>query len=119
MITGPSEEECWKAMQQPAGMVNSLGIHEAVRKRQWGTCRPGTWVGSVMEATDKGVYVPVSHKKREKSQRYIGDIIEELKGSGEMVSFKSLVEKHGFLMHVTRTYPVHGPVSKRNPSNFG
>jgi hypothetical protein len=104
-ITAPSEEECWQATRQAASIVNSLGIQEAARKRRWGTWRPGAWAGSIVEATDEGVYVTVSQEKWEKSQKYIGEIIAELKGAGETVDFKGLEKKRGFLIYATRTYP--------------
>jgi hypothetical protein len=62
-VTGPTEEDCWKARRQTASIVNSLGIQEAARKQRWGSRRPGAWAGSIVEATDAGVYVTVSQEK--------------------------------------------------------
>jgi hypothetical protein len=111
-VTGPSEEECWKATWQAASIVNSLGIQEAARKNRWGTRKPGAWAGSIVEATDEGVYVTVSQEKWENSQRYIGEIISELSDSQGSLDFKGLERKRRFLIYVTRTYPLMVPYLK-------
>ena len=111
-VTAPSKDDCWKATCQAAYTVNSLGIQEAARKRRWGTKRPGAWAGSIVESTDEGVFVTVSQEKWEKSRRYIGEIISELKASNGVLEFKGLERKRGFLIYVTRTYPSMVPYLK-------
>jgi hypothetical protein len=111
-VTGPTKEACWQATRQAASTANSLGIQEAARKRRWGTRRPGAWAGSIVESTAEGVFVTVSQEKWEKSRRYIGEIISELKNSDGILDFKALERKRGFLIYVTRTYPSMVPYLK-------
>jgi hypothetical protein len=111
-VTAPTKDECFHATRQAASTVNSLGIQEAARKRRWGRRRPGAWAGSIVESTEEGVFVTVSQEKWEKSRRYIGDIIAELKDAGGMLEFKELEKKRGFLIYVTRTYPSMVPYLK-------
>lgn len=112
-ITAPSEEESWQATRQAASTVNSLGIQEAARKRRWGSKRPGAWAGSIVETTEAGVYVTVSQEKWDKCRRYIGEIVGELRQSGDdTLEFKPLERKRGFLIYVTRTFPSMVPYLK-------
>jgi hypothetical protein len=112
-ITGPSEEECWAATRQTASRVNELGIQEAARKRRWPSQKPGAWAGSIVEASEQGVYVTVSQERWTKARRYIGEIVDELASSGnKTLDFKPLERKRGFLIYVTRTYPAMVPYLK-------
>jgi hypothetical protein len=43
-----------------------------------------------VEATDEGVFITVPQEKWEKSQRYIGEIIDELKSLRGSLDFKGL-----------------------------
>jgi hypothetical protein len=51
-------------------------------------------------------------EKWEKSKRYIGEIIEELRSSRGVLEFKGLAKKRGFLIYVTPTYPSMVPYLK-------
>eukprot|EP00980_Cylindrotheca_fusiformis_P019180 scaffold6510_cov122-Cylindrotheca_fusiformis.AAC.2 len=112
-VTGPTEDECWKATRQAASILNELGIQEAARKRRWGSRKPGAWAGSIVETMESGVYVMVDQEKWSKSRRYIGEILHELQSSKEgSLDFKALEKKRGFLIYVTRTYPSMVPYLK-------
>ena len=110
-LTGSSSEECRKAGRRAASVANSLGIQDAARKRRFSSRKPGAWAGSVVETTDKGVFVTVSQEKWDKCKRYIGDIIEEL-GRTQQLNHKELEKKRGFLIYVTRTFPAMVPYLK-------
>ena len=77
-ICAPNAEESWKATRQAASRLNHLGIQEAARKRRWGCRKPGAWAGSIVETTDDKIFVSVDEEKWEKTQRYIGEIIDEV-----------------------------------------
>lgn len=62
--------------------------------------------------TDEEVFVTASQEKWEKSRRYIGEIIVELKSSRGVLDFKGLERKQGFLIYITRTYPSMVPYLK-------
>jgi len=112
-VTGPTEADCWQATRQAASTLNALGIQEAARKRRWPSRRPGAWAGSIVETTDDGVVVMVDQEKWEKSRRYLGEILEELRASkDDSLDFKALEKKRGFLIYVTRTYPSMVPYLK-------
>jgi hypothetical protein len=68
--------------------------------------------GSIVESTDKGVFVTVSQEKWEKLRRYIGEIIEELVSLEGTLDFKNLEKKQGFLIYITQTYPLMVPYLK-------
>jgi hypothetical protein len=82
------------------------------KKERWGSCRPGALAGSIVESTDKGVFVTVSQEKWEKLRRYIGEIIEELVSLEGTLDFKNLEKKQGFLIYITQTYPLMVPYLK-------
>lgn len=112
-VTGPTKDECWKATRQAASRLNSLGVQEAPRKRRWSSRTPGAWAGSIVESTKDGVMVMVDEEKWDKSRRYIGEIIAEMKKSKDgSLGFKDLERKRGFLIYVTRTYPAMVPFLK-------
>jgi hypothetical protein len=59
-LTGNSRDEVNKATRVATSRLQKLGIQDAPRKRCWGSRRPGAWAGSIVEATNDGVYVTVS-----------------------------------------------------------
>jgi hypothetical protein len=112
-ITGATKDDCWSATRQAGSIFNSLGIHEAARKRRWPSKQPRASAGSIVETTEQGVFVQVSNEKWDKCRRYIGEIVAELASSAdETLEFKALERKRGFLIYVTRTYPVMVPYLK-------
>jgi hypothetical protein len=76
-LTGNSQDEVNQATWVATSRLQKLGVQDAPRKRRWESRRPGAWAGSIVEATNDGVYVTVSQEKWEKSQRYIGKALEE------------------------------------------
>jgi hypothetical protein len=80
-LTGNSQDEVNQATRVATSRLQKLGVQDAPRKRRWGSRRPGAWAGSIVEATNDGVYVTVLQEKWEKSQRYIGEALGELLGS--------------------------------------
>jgi hypothetical protein len=110
-LTGSSSKECRQAGRRAASVANSLGIQDAARKRRFASKTPGAWAGSVVETSEEGVFVTVSQEKWDKCKRYIGDIVEELNRS-QKLNHKELEKKRGFLIYVTRTYPVMVPFLK-------
>jgi hypothetical protein len=113
-LTGNSQDEVNQATRVATSRLQKLGVQDAPRKsRRWGSRRPGAWAGSIVEATNHGVYITVSQEKLEKSQRYIGEALGELLGlRDDSLDFKSLESKRGFLIYVTRTYPSMVPYLK-------
>jgi hypothetical protein len=67
-LTGNSQDEVNQATWVTTSRLQKLGVQDAPRKRRWGSRRPGAWAGSIVEATNDGVYVTVSQEKWEKSQ---------------------------------------------------
>jgi hypothetical protein len=93
-LTGNSKDEVKQATRVATSRLQKLGIQDAPRKRRWGSRRPGAWAESIVEATDSGVYVTVSQKKWEKSQRYIGEALaEQMESRDGTLDFKSLESK--------------------------
>lgn len=112
-VTAPTKVESAKATRQAAAVLNSLGVQEAARKRRWGSRKAGAWAGLIVQTTDDEVIVMVDPEKWLKTKRYIGDILDELKNSGNgKLNRKELERKRGFLIYVTRTYPSMVPYLK-------
>jgi hypothetical protein len=98
-VTGNGLQEADEAVRVATSRIQKLGIQDAPRKRRWGTRRPGAWAGSVVMAEDDGVCVTVTDEKWEKSQRFIGEILAELKASPDgRLDFKPLERKRGYLI---------------------
>lgn len=112
-VTAPNHRESARATRQAAATLNSLGIQEAARKRRWGSRRAGAWAGSIVQTSKDEVLVMVDDEKWQKTKRYIGDILYEMKTSRDgSLDFKELERKRGFLIYVTRTYPCMVPYLK-------
>ena len=78
-------------------MVNKLGVQDAPRKRSSGEQEAGAWAGSIIETDGQGEYVTVSQERWDKSERYIGGIVEDLSRTSEL-NHKELEKKRGSLL---------------------
>ena len=108
--TGASEDECWRAIRRVGSVLNSLGIQDAARKRRPPMTHPGAWAGAVF-GTKGGVTVSVSQEKWDKAQAYLSELSDQVK-SGVLLNMKRVMTIRGFLLYVSRAYPVMTPYLK-------
>ena len=110
-LTGGSSSECWSAQQRVAGICSYLGIQDATRKHRPPSQTPGAWSGTLTRVTSGGVGVLVSQDKWDKTKRLIREVREQL-AAGSTLNHKELQWTRGFLIYVSRTYPMMVPYLK-------
>ena len=121
-VTGPSEEDIWRALRKFSSTISYLGIQDAARKRRPPTTRPGAWAGSMIYIDENNVGVYVDQSKWEKTQNNIKWIRDQIMSCCDVTDFKltsnygidrkELERKRGFLVYVSRTYPSMTPYLK-------
>lgn len=121
-VTGPSEEDIWRAIRKFSSMISYLGIQDAARKRRPPTTRPGAWAGSRVYVDECNIGVYIEQSKWEKTKNNIRWIRNQIIGCDDVTNFKlstgygidrkELERKRGFLVYVSRTYPSMTPYLK-------
>ena len=121
-ITGPSEDEIWKAIRRFSSMISYLGIQDAARKRRPPTTRPGAWAGSMVYVDSKHVGVYIDQTKWTKTKEHIRWIKDQIMACDRIIETKlphnygidrkELERRRGFLVYVSRTYPAMTPYLK-------
>jgi len=102
---GSSESECNQCARQISSVLGYLGIQDASRKQVGASKHAGVWAGSVVFADEKGVGVNCTQEKWEKTKAYLSVINAEMKVN-DVLHHKTLERQRGFLIYVTRTYPI-------------
>jgi len=109
---GNSKEEGRQASRTVAGTLNWLGLQDAARKRREPSREPGPWAGAVVSVeAEGGIYLSVTQERWDKGVEIIGWIDKEVKG-GDTIHFRTLEKYRGFLIYLSRTYPVMTPFMK-------
>jgi hypothetical protein len=103
-VTGPTSQECWKAGQRSAQVLNHLGIQDAPRKRRGSSRAPGPWTGTILRTDLDGVFVFVAQDKWDKAKILVDEIIAMVESSPNKLDRKCLEQVRGFLQYVTQTY---------------
>ena len=67
--SGPTKEECVKAMRRVASLLNYFGIQDAARKRRDVSQTPGAWTGTIVNTTGPGIYILVDDEKWNNAER--------------------------------------------------
>jgi hypothetical protein len=102
-LVGPTKELTEKAVRQFGSGIQHLGAQEAARKRRPVGQRNGAWAGNVLY-TDFGMDRKfVSQAKWDKGKEMLRWIRHYL-STDQPISFKPLLSKTGFLLHLALTY---------------
>ena len=109
---GNSEEEARAASRKVAGIMNWLGIQEAARKRRDPCQNPGPWAGSVVRVHPDGVISISITSERWCKARTMVHWISEAMETGDTIEFKTLEKYRGYLVYISRTYPIMTPYLK-------
>ena len=109
---GNSWQEARSATRKVASTLNWLGIQDAARKRRDPSQEPGPWAGSVIHVSEQGtISVSVTQERWDKARRMVFWIKEAME-TGDVIEFKTLESHRGFLVYVSRTYPMINPYLK-------
>jgi hypothetical protein len=103
-VTGPSSDECWKAGQRTAQIINHLGLQDAPHKRRDSSQAPGPWTGSILRTDLDGVFLFVAQDKWDKAKAQVEEIIIMIETDPDHLDHKRLEQVRGFLQYVTQTY---------------
>jgi hypothetical protein len=103
-VTGPTKNECWKAGQRGAQILNHLGLQDAPRKRRNSSQAPGPWSGCILRTDLAGVFLFVSQEKWDKAKAQIDEIIRMVESDPSKLDRKRLEQVRGFLQYVMQTY---------------
>jgi hypothetical protein len=109
---GNSKEEAQQVSHRVANIMNWLGIQEAARKRRDPCQDPGPWAGSVVHISPDGVISVSVIKERWEKTKSIISWIDHAMSEGETIEFKTLERYRGYLVYVSRMYPVLVPYLK-------
>jgi hypothetical protein len=103
-VTGPTREECWKAGQRAAQILNHLGLQDAPRKRRGASQAPGPWTGTILRTDLDGVFVFVSQEKWDKGKAQVEEVISMIEEDPHRLNHKRLEQVRGFLQYIMQTY---------------
>jgi hypothetical protein len=103
-VTGPTGDECWKAGQRAAKVLNHLGLQDAPRKTRDASLAPGPWTGSILRTDLNGVFLFVAQDKWDKAKAQVEEIITMVETNPNRLDHKRLEQVRGFLQYVTQTY---------------
>ena len=110
---GYSEHSGVLANRRVASRCNYLGIQDAARKRRFPSKKPGVWCGAKSSTDKDGVYTSTTQAKWNKGKGLIDSWLKELATSADgMLERKPLERGRGFLVHLSRTYPMLVPFMK-------
>jgi len=109
---GNSLTEARQVSRKVAETLNWLGLQDAARKRRELSQEPGPWAGSVIKVEPGGgIYLSVTQERWNKTVGIIEWIEQEMQ-RGDTLDFKTLERHRGFLIYISRTYPVIIPYLK-------
>jgi hypothetical protein len=74
--TGPSEEECWRAMGWVGCHIKHHGLQDAARKRRPAAQDGGPWTGTLVHTTNDRVLVMVTEKCWIKTRMIILQLVD-------------------------------------------
>ena len=105
-VCGSTLRECTKAARRIAARSNYLGIQDAPRKRRFPARNPGAWSGAIVISTDNALFTSTTQKKWDKGKNYVNSWLKQLEEGDHMLDRKELERGRGFLVHLSRTYPI-------------
>jgi hypothetical protein len=111
-----SELECVATTHTIASRINYLGQQDAPRKRRKISQQPGAWAGAMVTVQEaKGLYVTCSQQKWDKTKGIIHRILDSCPAGGVTwkLDRKTLERDRGFLIHISRTFPMMVPYLRR------
>ena len=111
-----SELECVATTHTIASRINYLGQQDAPRKRRRISQQPGAWAGAMVTVSEgEGLYVTCSQQKWDKTKGIISRILATCpeKGGTWKLDRKTLERDRGFLIHISRTFPMMVPYLRR------
>jgi hypothetical protein len=116
-ITGPDKDLAWQASHVLASKQSYLGIQDAGRKARPCSKQPGAWAGAIVHVLPTlGVCVITSAEKGSKLRGILRKWWDQLStwkvGDQLKLSHKELRADRGFMVYVTRMYPVMVPYLK-------
>ncbi len=110
-VTGSSSDECWLAGRVVGSMFNFLGIQDAPCKRRFPSTNPGAWAGSIASSSHDRICISISQERWDKTKSILDWMDTELHTHGSFPH--NTLERHrGFLVYVSRTYPMMVPYLK-------
>lgn len=121
-VTGGSEEDVWEPIRRLCSIFGYLDIQDAARKRRNPNTRPGAWARSMVYLEEGCVGVYVDQKKWDKTRVHLFWIKEQvdncqgpadiIRGDDFGINYKELEKRRGFLVYMSRTYPLMVPYLK-------
>jgi hypothetical protein len=109
---GNSWQEARRASRKVAATLNWLGIQDTERKRRDPCQDPGPWAGSVIHVSEQGTISVLVTQERWEKARTVVLWIKEAMEQEDVIEFKTLESYRGFLVYVSRTYPMITPYLK-------
>lgn len=109
-IVGSSLDHCWNCLKRVSASTTFLGMQDAVRKRRPPSQTPGPWAGVVVGSEERP-YVTVTVDRWAKTKRILRELYEVSIGPNEF-DYKLLLSYRGFLIYISRTYPMFKPYLK-------
>ena len=110
--SGATEGSCVDASRRVASLCNYFGVQDAARKRRFPSMRPGVWCGAKTSADGTGLYTSTTQEKWDKGKGLVSGWRKEVAENGNMLDRKGLEKGRGFLVHLSRTYPMMVPFMK-------
>jgi hypothetical protein len=110
-IIGSSLSVCRQAGHRFATGMCYLGIQVAARKVRPPSQTPAAWAGAVALVGPEGMGVTCLPEKWTKTQAIVADTLAEVHAGG-LLHHKTLEQRHSFLNHVQRVFPVMTPFLK-------
>ena len=111
-ICGPTLRHCVRAARRIASRCNYLGIQDAARKRRFPSQTPGVWSGAKSISTNDSLYTSTTLAKWTKGGELIRKWLKESEENNGWMDRKSMEKGRGFLVHLSRTYPILVPYLK-------
>jgi hypothetical protein len=106
-VTGPSSDECWKAGQRAAQIINHLGLQDAPQKCRDSSQAPGPWTGRIFRTDIDGVFLFVAQDKWDKVKAQVEEIITMIESDPDCLDHKRLEQVRGFSSTMSRR-PIPG-----------
>ena len=110
--TGGTEVSCVNASRRVASLCNYFGVQDAARKRRFPSTKPSVWCGAKTSSDSTGLYTTTTQEKWDKGRTLILGWITESRENGGWLERKPLERGRGFLVHLSRTYPMIVPFMK-------
>jgi hypothetical protein len=109
--TANTKTESWLASQRTSSVLAYLGLQDAPRKGRGPMQDAGAWAGSVVHTLYGSVVQMVSQEKWDKTRSHLSWIADHVERNAEL-PYARLLSIRGFLIYVTRTYPMMKPYLK-------